>query len=52
VEHVSFDHPVHGYVIRVPKNEKGVYTPDEIQMKAIQQAVDFFRKSMPAPGSR
>lgn len=46
VEHASYDHPVHGYVIRVPKDEKGVYHPDEIQTKAIQQALDFFRKNM------
>jgi dienelactone hydrolase len=52
VEHVSYDHPVHGYVIRVPKDDKGVYKPDEIQTKAIQQALDFFKKSMPAGGPR
>ena len=52
IEHVSHDHPVHGYVIRVPKDDKGVYKPDEIQTKAIQQALDFFKKSMSAAGPR
>lgn len=46
VEHASYDHPVHGYIVRVPKDEKGVYHPDEIQLKAIQQALDFFGKYM------
>jgi dienelactone hydrolase len=49
VEHASYDHPVHGYIVRVPRDEKGVYRPDEIQLKAIQQALDFFKKYMPGP---
>ncbi len=52
VEHVSYDHPVHGYIVRVPRDAKGVYTPDEIQLKVIQQALDFFKKYMgPAGGA-
>lgn len=51
VEHASYDHPVHGYIVRVPKDEKGVYHPDEIQLKAIQQALDFFAKYMGPKGS-
>ncbi len=47
VEHVSYDHPVHGYIVRIPRDEKGVYKPDEIQLKVIQQAFDFFKKYMP-----
>ncbi len=50
VEHATYDHPVHGYIVRVPKDEKGVYRPDEIQQKAIQQALDFFKKYMPRQG--
>lgn len=46
-EHATYDHPVHGYIVRVPKDAKGVYHPDEIQLKAIQQALDFFGKYMP-----
>lgn len=46
VEHVSYDHPVHGYLIRVTKDEKGVYHPDKIQLQAIQLALDFFKKHM------
>lgn len=46
VERVSYDHPVHGYIIRVPKDERGVYHPDRIQLQAIQQALDFFTKHM------
>ncbi len=46
VERVSYDHPVHGYLIRVPKDDKGVYHPDTIQVQAIQQALDFFKKYM------
>lgn len=51
VQRVSYDHPVHGYLIRVAKDDKGIYRPDEIQLRAIQQALDFFRKHMP-PESR
>lgn len=50
VEHVSYDHPVHGFIVRVKKDEKGVYHPDDIQLKVIQQALDFFGKYMPASG--
>ncbi|HSL23910.1 MAG TPA: prolyl oligopeptidase family serine peptidase [Vicinamibacterales bacterium] len=50
IERTSYDHPVHGYIIRVPKDEKGVYHPDKIQLQAIQQALDFFKKQM-APQS-
>jgi len=46
VERVSYDHPVHGYLIRVSKDDKGVYHPDEMQLQAIQQALDFFKKYM------
>lgn len=46
VERVSYDHPVHGYLIRVPKDEKGVYHADEMQLQAIQQALDFFEKHL------
>jgi dienelactone hydrolase len=51
VEHVTYDHPVHGYIVRVKKDEKGVYHPDEIQLKVIQQAIDFFNKYMGPKGS-
>ncbi len=51
VEHGIYDHPVHGFLVRVPKDEKGVYHPDEIQLKAIQQALTFFGKYMPPKGS-
>jgi len=51
VEHVSYDHPVHGYIVRVRKDEKGVYHPDDIQLKVIPQALDFFGKYMPPSGS-
>jgi dienelactone hydrolase len=47
VEHVSYDHPVHGFIVRVKKDDKGVYHPDDIQLKVIQQALDFFDKYMP-----
>jgi len=48
MEHATYDHPVHGYLVRVKRDEKGVYHPDDIQLKAIQQALDFFGKYMPA----
>ena len=51
VEHVSYDHPVHGFIVRVKKDDKGVYHPDDMQLKVIQQALDFFGKYMP-PGGR
>lgn len=51
VEHVTYDHPVHGYIVRVKKDEKGVYHPDDIQLKVIQQAIDFFNKYMGPRGS-
>jgi hypothetical protein len=50
VEHVSYDHPVHGFIVRVKKDDKGVYHPDDMQVKVIQQALDFFGKYMPASG--
>lgn len=45
VEWVIHDHPVHGYLIRVPK-ENGIYKPDSIQLEAIQEALDFFGRHM------
>jgi dienelactone hydrolase len=45
-EHVSYDHNVHGYVLRVKQDESGAYHPDEIQLEAIQQAIDFFNRRM------
>ncbi|MEW5984595.1 MAG: prolyl oligopeptidase family serine peptidase [Acidobacteriota bacterium] len=47
VERVSYDHPVHGYIVRVKKDEKGLYRPDEIQLKVIRQAIEFFNSHMP-----
>lgn len=47
-EHYSYDHDVHGYLLRVKKDEKGIYQPDAIQLKAIPQAIDFFNRSMKA----
>ncbi len=51
MEHATYDHPVHGYIVRVQRDEKGIYHPDEIQLKAIQQALDFFGKYMGPKGS-
>jgi dipeptidyl aminopeptidase/acylaminoacyl peptidase len=45
VEWVSHDHPVHGYLIRVPQ-ENGIYKPDSVQLQAIQEALDFFGRHM------
>lgn len=45
-EHVSYDHDVHGYVLRVKQDAKGAYQPDAIQLKAIPQAIDFFNRHM------
>ena len=45
VEWVSHDHPVHGYLIRIPQ-ENGIYKPDSVQLEAIQQALDFFGRYM------
>lgn len=45
IEWVSHDHPVHGYLIRVPK-ENGIYKPDDIQLEAIQEALNFFNRYM------
>jgi len=45
VEWVIHDHPVHGYLIRVPK-ENGIYKPDSIQLEAIQEALGFFARHM------
>jgi len=49
-EHVSYDHDVHGYVLRVKQDDKGVYRPDAIQLQAIAQAIDFFNRHM-GPGN-
>jgi len=51
IERVSFDHPVHGYILRVPKDQKGAYQPDKIQLEAIRLAIDFFNKQMPSQQS-
>lgn len=45
-EHVSYDHDVHGYVLRVKQGADGQYQPDAIQLKAIDQAIDFFNRRM------
>jgi dienelactone hydrolase len=45
-EHVSYDHDVHGYVLRTKQDAKGAYLPDPIQLKAIPQAIDFFNRHM------
>ncbi|MBT6349599.1 MAG: prolyl oligopeptidase family serine peptidase [Proteobacteria bacterium] len=42
---ITHDHPVHGYLIRVPK-ENGIYMPDGIQLQAVQEALDFFDEHM------
>lgn len=46
IERVSYDHPVHGYIVRVQKDEKGVYRPDEMQLQVIKQAIGFFNTHM------
>ena len=45
VEWISHDHPVHGYLIRVPQ-EDGIYKPDDVQLQAIQEALQFFARYM------
>src|SRR6201999_2159368 len=45
-EHASYNHDVHGYLLRVKKDDKGAYQPDAIQVKAIQQTIDFFNSHM------
>jgi hypothetical protein len=51
VERVSYDHPVHGYLIRVSKDDNGEYHPDAMQLQASQQALDFFKKHLMPPTS-
>jgi dipeptidyl aminopeptidase/acylaminoacyl peptidase len=46
VQWITHDHPIHGYLIRVPKGDNGIYTPDEVQMQAIAEALDFFAMYM------
>lgn len=46
VERVSYDHPVHGYIVRVAKDDSGTYRPDEMQLRVMQQAIDFFDRHM------
>jgi len=46
VVHSSYDHPVHGYIIRTAQDEKGNYKPDDVQLKAMQSSLDFFKKYM------
>ncbi len=45
VEWITHDHPIHGYLIRVPK-ENGTYKPDDVQLEAIDEALEFFGKHM------
>ena len=45
VEWIAHDHPVHGYLIRIPK-ENDIYKPDRVQLQAVQEALDFFGRYM------
>jgi dienelactone hydrolase len=45
-EHVSYDHNVHGFLLRVKQDPSGAYQPDGIQLQAIQRAIDFFNGKM------
>jgi dienelactone hydrolase len=49
IEWISHDHPVHGYLIRIPK-VNGIYQPDSVQLEAVQQALDFFGRHMAPQG--
>jgi hypothetical protein len=41
----SYDHDEHGFVY-VRRNEKGVYDPDPIQIKAVRDTIMFFDEHM------
>lgn len=45
VEWISHEHPVHGYLIRIPKVD-GTYRPDEVQLQAVSEALEFFSRYM------
>jgi len=45
VEWISHDHPVHGYLIRIPKMN-GEYRPDDVQLQAVSDALEFFSRYM------
>ena len=47
VEWITHDHAIHGYLIRVPKGPDGVYTPNDVQLQAISEALEFFGQHMP-----
>ncbi|MED5535372.1 MAG: prolyl oligopeptidase family serine peptidase [Pseudomonadota bacterium] len=46
VKWITHNHPIHGYLIRIPKGSDGIYMPDEIQLQAIEEALDFFGEHM------
>ena len=46
VKWITHNHPIHGYLIRIPKGSDGIYMPDEIQLQAIEEALDFFGEYM------
>ena len=39
----SYDHDVHGFVY-VRRNEQGVYAPDAVQIRAVDDSIAFFDK--------
>jgi len=41
----SYDHAEHGFVY-VRRNDKGVYDPDPVQMKAVKDSISFFNRYM------
>jgi dienelactone hydrolase len=46
VKWITHNHPIHGYLIRIPKGSDGIYMPDETQLQAIEEALDFFGEHM------
>jgi dienelactone hydrolase len=45
----TYDHDVHGFVY-VERNAAGVYDPDPVQIKAVQDSIAFFDSYLKAPG--
>jgi hypothetical protein len=48
VEWKSYEHNEHGFIF-VRRDEKGVYSPDPVQLQAVKDAIAYFDRYMKKP---
>lgn len=44
-EWISYDHPLHGFIYPL-RDAAGEYTPDSMQIRAVDDMIDFFRRKL------